>query len=106
MKARRGKHFLGKDYYLGKELKCPLCGHPADGASGIDHNDKPDPGDLAVCISCASPLIYTDNFELRQMTKQDWDELHPDNARQIRMAMFAVRLIDRRKLGGIEDGDL
>lgn len=94
---KKSKHFLGKDYYLGRPLKCPLCGHPADGASGIDHDHKPDPGDLAVCIGCASPLVYTDTFELRQMTEQEWNELHPDNKEQIRMAMATVRMIDRSK---------
>lgn len=92
------KHFLGKDHYLNNAARCPLCNYQLDGASGIDHNDTPDPGDLGVCISCASPLVYTDNLTLRVMTRKELDELHPDNKRQIEMAMKAVRLTNRSKL--------
>lgn len=93
------KHFLGKDHYLNNAAaRCPLCNYQLDGASGIDHNDVPDPGDLGVCISCASPLVYTDTLALRVMTRKELDELHPDNKRQINMAMKAVRATNRSKL--------
>lgn len=99
------KHFLGKDHYLGKEVRCPLCNHQVDGASGIDHNDTPSPGDYGVCIGCASPLVYTDDLYVRAMTQKELLEMHPDNRVQIEMAMATVRMVDRRKLNDGLDTD-
>lgn len=39
--------------------QCPHCGHRTDAATGIGTNDRPDPGDLAVCIRCGGVAIYT-----------------------------------------------
>lgn len=38
--------------------RCPLCDHRLDAASALDSDAAPTPGDLTVCISCASPLVF------------------------------------------------
>ena len=39
--------------------KCPECGYEVDDASEVGGSgDRPEPGDLALCIRCAGPGFY------------------------------------------------
>jgi hypothetical protein len=67
-----------------------------DAASGIDTDEAPDPGDLSVCINCASPLVFGPDLKLRTMTAAEYAELHPVERAQIEAAMATVRSFDRR----------
>ena len=43
---------------------CPECEYVVDDATGIGRGkDRPEPGDLALCINCSSPSFYVDNGE-------------------------------------------
>jgi hypothetical protein len=91
------RHFLGKDHYLNNDAVCPGCGNKMDGASGIDHNDKPDPGDIGVCIKCGLIVVYTEDLKLRIATPFDLAECHPDTKKQIAVAVASVHFMIREK---------
>jgi hypothetical protein len=75
---------------------CPYCGKVNDGALAADL-DKPDaspsPGDITVCIECASPLIFTEALRLRKPWPGEVDVSEPT----LRRAIFLVQQLDRRK---------
>lgn len=90
--------------YIGKlrdtrtpACRCPYCGHNLDAAmSGNPKNPDavPKPGDVSVCISCASVLVFKPDLTLR-------GELYPGEVpinEVIRRAQQAVRMLDRRKM--------
>lgn len=55
------------------EHTCPLCGAKQDEVACVaDHTMKPSPGDMTICSSCLSPLIFGENVEvLRQPTDEE-----------------------------------
>jgi hypothetical protein len=44
------------------------CGHLLDGATGMAHNDPPNPGDVSLCFYCGRLNIFNDDLTLRQAT--------------------------------------
>jgi len=47
-----------KSHYYPRGGWCPSCGKLLDGATGIDTNNLPAPGDVSVCIYCAAVLRF------------------------------------------------
>lgn len=45
---------------------CPWCRHPIDAASDIENQARPREGDVAVCIVCGKPAVYTISMRLRR----------------------------------------
>jgi len=78
------------------EGRCPWCGHRFDAAMAADPK-KPDatpkPGDVSVCISCASILVFTAQLTLRAAMPGEI-EVTPE----MRRAQQAVRALDRRRM--------
>ena len=58
---------MGDTMYILGDDQCPYCGHIVDRVMvGPDTPDvRPLPGDVTVCIQCASPMIFGDNLKLR-----------------------------------------
>lgn len=59
-------------------MKCPACGREIDAASNIDpqgNGSMPGPGDLSICIGCATPLVFTDDYGLRLATEEEAKEI-------------------------------
>lgn len=57
-----------------REQPCPACGHKLSAASGVDHDRRPRPGDVSVCIMCAAVLIFERRGRLRLATAQEATE--------------------------------
>jgi hypothetical protein len=76
---------------------CPLCGYQTDAASGLG---APVPGDLTVCLQCASPLRFTDTLQLRAVSPDEFTNLDLQLKNGLRRVMAAVRTLDRRKVKG------
>ena len=53
---------------------CPACGHRITAASHIDGNMTPKPGDLTVCLYCATLLVFADGLSLRNLTDAEMIE--------------------------------
>ena len=75
---------------------CPFCDRPNDVASEATGH-SPGPGDVAVCLSCASVLVFSEDMHQRAMTKDEWDGLDPEFRDRLRFYQSAVRSIDRSK---------
>lgn len=78
------------------ENLCPYCGKKLDAASG---EGTPSPGDVSVCIECASPLMFTDELTLRVMTRAEFADLPPATRADLRRYQAAVRKLDRSSTG-------
>ena len=60
-----------KDYKV-PEAACPSCGLPNNGALAMTDNDeKPEPGDIGICIGCREIHIYNKDFSMRKPTEDD-----------------------------------
>jgi hypothetical protein len=72
---------------------CPSCGKHADNASSEDQK-KPGPGDIAVCLFCATMCVFNDDMTLRELRGDEYIAL-PAEARMqlIRYRMAAVQAI-------------
>ena len=74
--------------------RCPFCGHKLDAAMAGDPKYPdviPKPGDVSVCISCASVLVFADDLTVRAPMPGEI-EMTP----ALRRAQDAVRALDRR----------
>jgi len=69
--------FLGKDYQIKKNI-CTICGHDLDGATQINGNNMPKPGDVSICVGCANIAIFDDDLKLRQPNLDEERELLKD----------------------------
>lgn len=77
---------------------CPSCEYVMDQSSEIQGGDeRPEPGDVGVCIQCAAALIYAMNDDgltlgLRFPTKKEKVELstHPELA-ELQAAVKAAK---------------
>lgn len=77
-------------------LKCPHCGKPADGATGVDDRQvgrMPKPGDFSVCLSCSSILRYTDKLGLRRIERKELRAMQrdPRMSKLIEICLEAVK---------------
>jgi len=79
--------------------RCPFCGYRSEAASAPG-DASPEPGHIAVCISCASVLMFDDSLQLRAMTQTEFADLHPDNRKEILLIQRGIRMLDRRRLKG------
>lgn len=83
------------------ETRCPWCEHRLDAATGTDDEPhRPEPGDLSVCIMCASILMF-DQELIPQKISEDERKLillaQPDLVETLDRAQRSVRSIDRRR---------
>jgi hypothetical protein len=79
---------------------CPYCGKRLDSAMAADpqHPDAtPDPGDLSICISCASPLVFTAKLTLRKPFPGEIPQ-GPVRYPAFDRAVRAMRALDRRDM--------
>jgi len=69
---------VGIDHKLDDALVCPECGKPLNGASGIDTDNGPDPGDFSVCIYCGTILVFSEDIKLRHPTAEEMKDIAGD----------------------------
>jgi hypothetical protein len=51
------------------DMLCPACGHHfTHAAPADDSTTAPEPGDITVCIRCASLMVFGDDMRLRLPT--------------------------------------
>lgn len=54
---------------------CPTCKHQLDGFGGVNHEEKPTPGDYTVCISCCEMLVFSKAMTLRKPSVLEIDDM-------------------------------
>ncbi len=72
---------------------CPACGSPNDAATSCDETDpeqkvRPMPGDVSVCIRCASIMVFQPDLTLKVVAL---DELDTDDDTK-----FQIRRIQQK----------
>lgn len=61
---------------IGTPSPCPVCGKKLDAATSVEKEEAvPDPGDLSICLYCATVSVFDDNLKLKQMTNEEFAEL-------------------------------
>lgn len=83
------------------EPQCPKCRAKLDGASGIDYEDRPEDGDVSVCVYCYALLVYTPELDLRQLTLDEYTALSEDVKDTLANAQAMLKMLnDARGRGG------
>jgi transcriptional regulator with XRE-family HTH domain len=97
---------LGKPAtYRLQKAQCPWCEHPLDAATSVpaDREERnPEPGDLTVCLECASLLMFDQGLIPQKVSEDERRKIlleQPDLVKTIASAERAARSIDRRRGG-------
>jgi hypothetical protein len=79
-----------KSHYYPRGGFCPNCGKLVDGATGIDTEYLPKPGDISVCLYCATVLHFTANGTVERFP--NWrNDLPADGRRLVERMVAGVR---------------
>ena len=78
------------------DSRCPYCDTVLDTA-GSATGATPSPGDITVCVCCASPLTFGPDLTLRMLRPAEIRDLEPTVAAALRRHMAAVRGLNRRR---------
>jgi hypothetical protein len=62
---------------------CPVCRYHVSVTTGLGHDEKPIPGDVTLCINCASVLVFTDNLAVREPSLVELESLTPEQHHDI-----------------------
>ena len=77
---------------------CPGCNYRFDRAtSTFDDQVRPKPGDITICIKCATVLIFNGDMSARLATDGDLRELDAVTLLEIFRARTAIRFIQTRR---------
>jgi hypothetical protein len=72
---------------------CPVCSKLLDGATNINDDGAPKPGDVSVCVDCMSILTFTPDLKLRLMTQGEVQALPEPNKAAVIKATRLVQFI-------------
>jgi len=68
---------VGTDRHIPRSL-CLHCGKPLDGATSVNVDAPPDPGDVVVCLFCGHIMAFADDLTLRPLTDAEANEVAGD----------------------------
>jgi hypothetical protein len=72
--------------------ECPYCGHKLDCATVATGGEvRPRPGDISVCIQCASILSYDERLKLRAVDENEMGTLDADTYLEVARVQAAIR---------------
>ena len=60
------------------ECRCLHCGHPLTATTGVNHNERPGPGDVVICWTCGAIMKFANDLTVRGMTDQEAKDLLAD----------------------------
>jgi hypothetical protein len=87
-------------YWLDKRVPCPWCEYTLDGASDMEGKRSPKPGDLCICINCASLLMFDQGLIPQKISEDERRKIllaQPDLVETLAKLQWAVRSLDRRR---------
>jgi hypothetical protein len=66
---------------------CLNCGLKLSAATDIESVEKPQPGNIAVCIECRHVMVYADDLTLREPNDDEIKELagHPELLKHMKL---------------------
>ena len=76
--------------------ECPACGYEIDAAmAATEGTAKPKPGDLSICLACASALKFRADLTVELLSIEDFDTLTGLEQNNLFAAMQAVSRFNR-----------
>lgn len=66
--------FVGKAHKT-KDNHCPSCNILLDGASQLNGDNMPNPGDVGVCVYCSNVHVFDDDLSMRKPTPEEESEI-------------------------------
>ena len=75
--SKRRKHFVGPSVRVPMS-ECLGCGKRMDGATGVDHRSRPQPGNITVCIGCGHIMAFADDMRMRNLTDEEMHDIAGD----------------------------
>jgi Zn ribbon nucleic-acid-binding protein len=61
---------VGTDHII-KGSECPSCKKMLDGASAIDDDCEPSPGNVTICIYCGHIMAFADDLSFRELNDEE-----------------------------------
>jgi hypothetical protein len=85
--------------YRLKETRCPWCEYRIDGATDLADERGPEPGDLSICIACASLLKFDQDLTPQKVSEDERRQIMKDDPELAEIAdhlQSITRSINRR----------
>ena len=83
------------------KTECPRCFRPLNANTGYTTDHNPKPGDYSFCLYCATPLMFDDVLEVRELTEGELKEAEKDMSwRKARLWVIRKVNADRAKPRG------
>jgi acetyl-CoA carboxylase beta subunit len=86
---------LGSDQHI-PQSPCLNCGKLLDGATCIDNDSMPDPGDVTICIYCGHLMMFDAQMRLRDLSDEKVRQVAGDG--RIVAVQRARRVLERRAI--------
>jgi hypothetical protein len=68
---------VGTDHLM-PGCNCLNCGKHLDGASAINDDGMPSPGDITLCIYCGHIMAFADDLSFRELNDEEMHEVAGD----------------------------
>jgi hypothetical protein len=82
------------------QTQCPWCETPLDSVFDPDERAAPKPGDLTVCIQCASLLMLDENLIPQKISEDERRQIlldQPDLVETLDQMQRVIRSLERRQ---------
>lgn len=70
---------------------CPRCQYSFDRAAGAFTDRNPKPGDITLCLRCGHAMVFREDFTIRSITEQEYDDLGMEEKAEILRCYQAIR---------------
>ncbi len=77
MKKQKNNKRVGRSART-RQNHCLNCEMLIDGATGVDHRNKPHPGAITICIYCGHMMAFAKDMTLRELTEEEIYDLAGD----------------------------
>ena len=57
---------------------CLDCGYAVDAAAGMTTDNRPDPGDISICLMCGHIMAFADDLTFRPLTDAEMIDIAGD----------------------------
>jgi len=70
---------------------CPHCGHLLDSCTPIGSSEGPKPGDVSICVSCATPLEFGPELRLQEANLEAYPESLQKQLRRMQQVLVQAK---------------
>jgi len=87
---------LGEPTKMGED-HCPYCDYKIDMASSTRDDEKPQPGDISICLNCTGVMSYGPDMALQEFPKVLFDTLDEGHQKEILHVQHVMRMVKKEK---------